>query len=65
MTAKVILNPYSNRWTRAEIAGAVSFTPAHSAGIITSNQFPADLVGNQAAWMSGVAYLLAFVTGSR
>ena len=45
---------YSNRWTRAELVGAASYTVAHSAGIITSNQFPADLTGNQAAWQSGV-----------
>ena len=45
---------YSNRWTRAELVGAASYTAAHSAGIITAAQFPADLTGNQAAWQSGV-----------
>ena len=47
-------NEYSNRWTRAELIGALSYTPAHSANVITSNQFPAALSGSQAAWNVGI-----------
>ena len=49
------LNGYfSNRWTKAELVGAVSYTPAHSSGVMTSNLFPADLTNSQAAYNSGV-----------
>ena len=40
---------YSNRWTRVELVGAASATPAHSSGIVTSLQEPADLTANQVA----------------
>lgn len=45
---------YSNRWTQAELTGALSYTASHSANVITSNQFPANLTGSQAAWNAGV-----------
>ena len=47
-------NWYSNRWTRADLVGAVSFTAAHTAGVLTSNQFPTFLAVNQAALNTGV-----------
>ena len=47
-------NYYSNRWTQAELVGAASFTHNHSAGVITSNQFPAFLQNSQAALNTGV-----------
>jgi len=40
---------FSNRWTKVEIQGAVSFTAAHSANVITPAQAPADLTSAQAA----------------
>jgi len=40
---------FSNRWSKVEIQGALSFTPAHSANVITSSQAPADLTTAQAA----------------
>jgi len=49
-------NEYSNRWTQAEIIGALSQTAAHSANIITSNQFPGSLTGNQVAWNAGINF---------
>jgi len=39
----------SNRWTRVEIAGATSFTEAHSSNVVTSAQAPVDLAANQVA----------------
>jgi hypothetical protein len=45
---------YTNRWTQAELSGVVSYTTNHSAGVITSNQFPAFLTGSQAALNTGV-----------
>src|SRR5438093_3718736 len=53
-TAPTPGNEYTNRWTQAELVGAISYTPAHSANVITSNQFPAALTGSQAAWNAGV-----------
>jgi len=53
-TAQTTGNEYSNRWTRAQLFGALSWTPAHSAHVVTTSQFPADLTGNQAAWNAGV-----------
>ena len=47
-------NEYSNRWLMAELKGAASWVPAHSTGVITSNQFPADLTGGQVAFNSGI-----------
>ena len=47
-------NEYSNRWTQAELIGAASWMPAHSPGVITSNEFRADLSGSQAAFNSGI-----------
>ena len=44
----------SNRWTRAELTGALRYTAAHSANVMTSNQYPADLTGSQAAWNAAV-----------
>ncbi len=44
----------SNRWTQAELIGAVDYTAAHSANTVTSNDFPAALSGSQAAWNAGV-----------
>lgn len=45
---------YGVRWTQAELAGALSYTAAHSANVITAAQFPASLTGNQVAWNSGI-----------
>lgn len=47
-------NYYSNRWTQVELVGATSYQTGHSAGVITSNQFPGSLSGSQAAFCSGV-----------
>ena len=44
---------YANRWTRAEIQGAVSQTAAHTSGVLTSAQQPTFLNATQAAWNSG------------
>ncbi len=44
---------FTNRWTRAEITGAVSQTAVHTSGILTSTQQPAFLTATQAAWNSG------------
>ena len=53
-TTAVSGNEYSNRWTQVELAGSLGATPAHSAGVITSNQYPASLSGSQAAFNTGV-----------
>lgn len=45
---------YPARWTQAELVGALSYTAAHSANVITASQFPASLTGNQAAWNAGM-----------
>ena len=45
---------YSNRWTQAELAGVASFLHAHSAEVLTSNDFPAFLTNSQAALCTGV-----------
>lgn len=47
-------NYYSNRWTRVELVGAYSSVVAHTAGVITTDDFPADLTGTQVAFNSGV-----------
>lgn len=47
-------NYYSNRWTQLELLGALSYTPTHSGGVITSNNFPRSLTNSQAAFNSGV-----------
>jgi glucose/arabinose dehydrogenase len=43
---------YGNRWTRAELQGAVSFVNAHTAGVATTATVGA-LTAAQAAWNSG------------
>jgi hypothetical protein len=53
-TAPIAGDAYSNRWTQAELVGVVDYDAAHSAHIITSNDFPAALTGSQAAWNAGV-----------
>lgn len=40
---------YTNRWTLVELLGASSFVSAHSTGVLTTVQAPADLDINQAA----------------
>ena len=47
-------NEYSNRWTQAELVGALSYLPAHSSNVITAAQFPGGLTGSQAAWNAGI-----------
>src|SRR5439155_19366479 len=49
---------YPLRWTVATIIGAQTFVDAHingngGPGVLTSNNFPADLVAGQAAWNGG------------
>ena len=44
---------YSNRWTRVEIAGADSFTSAHTSNAVTSAEAPGDLTPAQAAFQFG------------
>ena len=46
-------NYYSNRWTSVQLLGAPSYTPTHSAGVITSNNV-SDLLGNMVAFNAGV-----------
>src|SRR5438105_2027482 len=53
-TAPSAGNEYSNRWSKAELAGAISYLPAHSANVLTSKQYPAALPASQAAWNAGV-----------
>jgi len=53
-STQVTGNEYSNRWTQAELVGALSYTPAHSANVVTSNQYPGSLTGSQAAWNPGL-----------
>jgi hypothetical protein len=53
-TAPIAGDAYSNRWTQAELLGVFECDVAHSANIITSNDFPAALTGSQAAWNAGV-----------
>ena len=53
-STQVTGNEYSNRWTQVELVGALSYTPAHSANVITSNQFPGSLAGSQAAYNPGL-----------
>src|SRR5262249_3499303 len=55
-TAPTPGNEYTNRWTQAELLGAVSFTSAHSANVTTATQFPGSLTGSQAAWNAGVNF---------
>ena len=45
---------YSNRWTQVELQGATAYTTNHSAGVLTSNQYPAYLTGNQVAFNAGM-----------
>ena len=47
-------NEYSNRWTRAELVGALSYLPTHSTNVLTSNQYAGALNGSQAAFNAGV-----------
>jgi hypothetical protein len=49
---------YANRWTVATISGTLGHLDAHingvgGPGVLTSNQYPASLAANQAAWNSG------------
>ena len=44
---------YSNRWTQAELVNAVSYTVAHTPGVLTSAQWPA-LTAGQAALNTGL-----------
>ena len=44
---------YSNRWTQAELVNAVSYTAAHTPGVLTSAQWPA-LAAGQAALNTGL-----------
>jgi hypothetical protein len=45
---------YGNRFTKVAIVGAVNFTSAHSAGMITTADAPADLAANEAAFNAGI-----------
>jgi len=53
-TTQVTGNEYSNRWTQAELIGALSYTPAHSSNVLTSAQYPGSLSGSQATWNAGI-----------
>lgn len=45
--------PYTNRWTLFELAGAISFTPAHTRNVLTNGNVPL-ISPNQAALNTGV-----------
>jgi hypothetical protein len=44
---------YPLRWTVATITGANAYINNHTAGVLTSNDYPADLKAGQAAYNSG------------
>lgn len=45
---------YTNRWTKATLLGAASYSEAHSAAVVTSAQAPVDLQPGEGAFNSGV-----------
>lgn len=58
-TSAVSGNEYSNRWTRVELTGAAGYVPAHSGGVITTNQYLGALNGSQAAFNAGANHTSA------